>query len=259
MKNINQLKNIDCDYYYGYGFGVCCGDVWVATPFVLDYGYNHGYDNYVYVYEYDDNNYNIYNVFENEPTRFCEAENPSKVSKSIDLWTHEFAERFYKQKVIEFAKPRNYKLSIEVGDISHDISIDRSVYNYVTILLYKRRGRVKMRVAAAYISNTVTLDNMELMFDVPLDDIVVDKPVLITMQSNHFKHTVDLYKKNCYIRFLDGIKNSASQYNSIVRFDSGRSNDTNKYDCFSTVKTVTLDNATADKLIYLIPTLKIMR
>lgn len=254
-----MLKNIECDRQYGYGTGICVGKKWIASPFVLNYGFPPaGADSEIYVCDVDGEKYVLFNYFDNEPVEIVTPENIVERTKAK---TEEFEKHFFQKMVVRYADPRRYKYSIELPDLWWDIhyfaDFDYSMYNYVHFLFepYRTHSR-RVRVVASFLdssSDRVNVSDMRLLYDFkyygPETGVT-----LVSVCSEHFKHTLDLYRDECFLRMtkhpsrLDG-----KQYGDRLRFDGGRNPDTNKYDKFTAIKTVTFNDDLASSLISLIP------
>lgn len=252
-----MLKNIECDHYHGWGVGVVCGDNWVATPFVLNFGVDHMYSDCVYACKVEDGKYTLLNIFQDEPVKRSKAKS---LQYNLDRWSDEFAQKFFREKVLFQANPRNYRYSFGMGDISPIVRFDTSLFNHIHIMFYKgRKGQRKLRVAASFIGNTSDdviygRHNMILLYDLPYVSSEIYGDALITLCADHFKHTANMYRHDCMIRMMcHPGKFRGGQYDSVLRFDSGRSEDTGRYDKFSTVKAITLNDGLAQSIMNIIP------
>lgn len=256
-----MLKNIECDYNHGYGCGICCGRKFVATPFVLNYGYAPGSDSQIYVVESADRNgrYVIQNYFANEPVDIVK---PEHIVSRTKFLTEQFEHKFFQNTVVKYARPSRYKYSLELPDLWWDIhyatDFDYSMYNYVHILIYPHKTQYRrVRVVASFIGDTkatsINLQDMVLLYDFRYYG-PERGTTLVSVCSEHFKHTLDLYRDECYLRLLkhpDRLDHK--QYREWLRMDGGRNPDNNKYDKFTVIKTVSFGDALASSLIERIP------
>lgn len=252
-------KNIECDRQHGYGTGICVGRKFIATPFVLNYGFPPvGADSEIYVCDIDGQKYALFNYFDNEPVELVTPEN---IVERTRAKTEAFTSRFFQKTVVRYADPRRYKYSIELPDLWWDVhyvtDFDTSMYNYVNFLFYPYRTHSRrVRVVASFIdtkSQSAKLEDMKLLYD--LKYYGPEKgTALVSVCSEHFKHTLDFYRDECFLRMtvhpdrLDG-----KQYSDRLRFDSGRNPNTNKYDKFTAIKTVLFGDALSSSLMEQIP------
>lgn len=253
-----MFKNIECDHCHGYGTGIVSGEDWVASPFVMNFGYSHRYNSMVYECVLEDGKYIAVNKFENEPVKALPIES---LNQDIEEWTEEISSRYYKKNVLFYARPKNYKFSFWLGsDIPAIARFDADYYNYIHILFYRTsKGIGKVRIAAAFISDFkqehTSDSNMDLLYETNYES-GFSFPSLITLCSDHFKHTLNLYRGECFIRFLEHPRNFHQYRSKFMRFDSGRSPDTGLYDRFSVVKTICLNETLADSVMAIMPGLR---
>lgn len=251
-----MFKNIECDYCHGYGTGVVAGTDWVASPFVLNFGYTgHGYGSKVYACILENKKYIAVNTFADERSKKLSVRH---LDYELRAFTERFTYSYYKDNVLLFARPRNYKYSYWLGEDLATVSrFDSSMYNYVHILFYspiKGQDLRKVRIVASFVSDVVERDDMVLLYEDSYRSEDESKDALITVCSDHFKHTLNLYKSDCYIRMLTHPERFCdNQYEGFLRFDSGRSSDTDLYDRFSMIKALRLNKDVAGSVMNLIP------
>lgn len=259
-----SMRNIECDYCHGYGVGLCTGENWLSTPFVLNYGYFHNYDDFIYTYEPETRYYNIFNVFSDEETSFASA---TEVLDKIESKTSEFKRNYFNKTVLRYLKPSNFRFNIELGDIRDAIKVNNETFNHVHIMMYWKKKQYRIRIACSYISsNQLRINDMSLLYDGPVYDEIqnpfaeiglsYDK-MLITLCVEHYKYTCDLYKYDCFMRMLiHPNRLDGKQYIDGLRFDSGRDEETGLYDRFSVVKTLALHEDIKNRVMELIPVLQ---
>lgn len=240
-----MFKNIECDYCHGYGTGIVSGESWVASPFVINFGYaGHRYESDVYKCLLEKRKYIAVNVFAEESVRDLPVE---ELDYYIGKWTSEFTNRYYRRNVLFYARPRNYRYSYWLGEGLSAVSrFDASYYNHVHIMMYTIKNTRFVKIAASFISdpksdcNGIHVGDVILLYKDFYNTETEFNDVMITMCADHFKHTFNLYRDDCYIRLLKHPEKVCGQYDGFLRFDSGRSEATGLYDRFSVVKTIKL-------------------
>ena len=71
----------------------------------------------------------------------------------------------------------------------------------------------------------------------------------------HFKYSAELYKRDFHIRFGKDFVNSELQYSGFIRMDSGRDEDSNKYETFSIVNSFEIPQEVANECANIIEVL----
>lgn len=229
------MKNINC-YYEN---AVMVDYNWLATPFVLNYGYDPlkygytdtddngnivGFDDYWMEWDYDNQCYQ--NNFGMEKSKY--------------------------EKYIRWCKrPSNWKASFVCGDMAYaKYGSPNRKYNTIQ-LLFQQNGVLK--IGAIWKSSdkmNPKTDDYSLIGRVRFGtsfDKLLDKtsfPKLITYDCMLFKYTMNIYEESLRIRFDKSFFNDDLQYTGRTRFDSG-----NKF-IFSVIPTaMKLDNESVSNCI----------
>lgn len=219
MKNVNV-----------YNYTTMVGKNFIATPFVINYGYTpdeHGYEEDIMDYEYNEEsrNYDFFNVFGKE---------------KIDVI----------REINEYVQPKNYFRSIGFGNFNESLrGVPIKEYNTVHILIYE--NRVKVVCSYLFDSHDNEQSNEMLLMYAGYLNGKDYPPLLISTDIMLFKYTAELYKGDYHLRLLKDCVTmttgtSVNQYDGNIRMDAGKDEDSNRIEKFSMCKTILLNN---DKLI----------
>ena len=209
------MKNIKC-YYVN---ALMMDSNWIASPFVLNYGYRPidygytdvddggryvGYDDYWMEWDYESQAY--LNIFG--------TEKPD-----------------YELYVDSCKKKSTWKHSFKCGDMAYaKYGSPTKVYNTIQ-LLFQPNGILKM--AAIWLDDCnkfapIKVDDYSFIGYVKFEKDSFRKftngltfPKLITYDCMLFKYTMNLYDDNLRLRFDDNFDNDEVQYTGKTRFDNG--------------------------------------
>lgn len=200
MKNINA-----------YNDAVMLGKNWIATPFVLNYGFDvTGYQNDYYGYD-----------------------------EYLEDYTNYFGMEYdeYLSYIKKMAKPSTYGASFRCGDMGYaKYGAPNRQYNVIQLLF----AHGKLKILGLWYQKDVipNIDDYSIIAEVKFNRRQFVKkvkwPVLITCDNMLFKYTMNLFEDLLYMRF-DKSFGKQYQYTGPVRMDSGIDEDTGCFESFSVI------------------------
>ena len=222
------MKNINVD-----NIAIMTGANWVATPFCLNYGYyEHGYEDDYLEYEYERGEIETTNYFGME-------------------------KKEYVSLIREYITPKSYSKSFYLGDIAYAmIGAPNKQFNTIQLLFDEGSLRIaccwldynrKSDIGSPMEGFNLKPEDYNLLADIKLIDYKPSSRKIITLCVMHFKYSAELYKRDFHIRFGKDFVNSELQYSGFIRMDSGRDEDSNKYETFSIVNSFEIPQEVANE------------
>lgn len=222
------MKNIRA-----YRYAVMVGGNWVASPFVLNYGYDksfHNLDEEYLDYSYDDKKGDFY-------------------------WYNLFgkSKRKVQNEIIKYANPKTYESSVVMGNVKPNIKFNTKFYNLVHLMI--KDGVIKIFCSWVHDTrskdNLPSIENCEILYSGFIDE---DYPnMFMTFDAMLFKYTSELYYDDLYLRLigdnLSACKNieGMNDYVGVIRLDEGM--DFGRFERFSCISSFDICDEVKKKLI----------